>query len=229
DVGQDDFEEVNIITLGGNYGWRLKEGPACFNPPSGCQTGIFEEPVFTYDHDEGLSITGGYVQRVEGSTLYGQYLYADYVTGRLYALDAITFENRLLLETGGLVSAFGQDESGEVYLLAYDTGAIFRIAAPVSGVGTEPELPASVARVSSIFPQPADQEVTFTFELDEPGQLDLAVYDALGRRVATLVQGAEPAGTQSVVFNREDLPAGVYVAVLLMSGQRQDVRQFVVQ
>lgn len=89
DVGQDLWEEVNIIEKGGNYGWSFREGFQKFairtdEPPPGTQ---FKDPVFAYDHTQGLSITGGLVYR--GSkmpSLKGAYIYGDWAFGRIWAL-----------------------------------------------------------------------------------------------------------------------------------------------
>ncbi|MBL9130542.1 MAG: PQQ-dependent sugar dehydrogenase [Verrucomicrobiaceae bacterium] len=89
DVGQDLWEEINWITNGGNYGWQYREGPSAFalntdTPPADAK---FIEPVHSYNHGEGLSITGGYVHT--GDTLpelKGAYVYGDFVLGKVWAL-----------------------------------------------------------------------------------------------------------------------------------------------
>ena len=92
DVGQDDLEEVDYepAGLGGrNYGWRLMEADACFNPQSGCDasTENLVLPVASYDHSVGRSITGGYVYRGHAiADLRGTYLYVDYTSNTFFAL-----------------------------------------------------------------------------------------------------------------------------------------------
>ncbi len=92
DVGQDEIEEIDFepaLTSGRNYGWRLMEGDACYNPGSGCNasTQNLTPPIASYDHGVGLSITGGYVYRGRAiPNLRGSYLYADYVSDRFFAL-----------------------------------------------------------------------------------------------------------------------------------------------
>ena len=88
DVGQDEFEEVDLIELGGNYGWNLKEGFACFDLPFPCTGGARIDPVITYDHSENdRSITGGFVYRgSEIPSLVGSYVFGDFVTGRVWGL-----------------------------------------------------------------------------------------------------------------------------------------------
>jgi glucose/arabinose dehydrogenase len=123
DVGQNAWEEITFLPAGAqqgrNLGWRCFEGTHRFSAcePVGGHTG----PIFEYSHDEGCSITGGYVYR--GSRipdLVGAYLFADYCNGQLRALaqagGRVTLERRLGVDPGGVVS-FGQDAAGELYVL----------------------------------------------------------------------------------------------------------------
>ena len=142
DVGQNKFEEVDRIVLGGNYGWNTREGRHCFLDPA-CSTQGLIDPVIEYDHSEGSSITGGYVYRgTRIPALIGKYVYADFGSGRLWAADEIaggSFVPRLLAETHLLVSTFGQDADGELYLADYKTGALKQLApAESSAVPTGP-------------------------------------------------------------------------------------------
>ena len=87
DVGQNAWEEIDIITRNGNYGWRIREGAHCFNPSSGCQTAGLIDPVAEYSHSVGQSITGGYVYRGAQTTeLFGRYMFADFVSGLVGSL-----------------------------------------------------------------------------------------------------------------------------------------------
>jgi len=121
DVGQGAREEVNTpIVAGGNYGWRIWEGFACTNnDPSLCasQAGyIF--PVFDYDHSSGrCSITGGYVYRgSQGALDTGTYVYGDYCSGEIFGWTSGP-SGALLLDTTLMISSFGEDESGELYVV----------------------------------------------------------------------------------------------------------------
>jgi len=122
DVGQDLWEEVDIVRRGGNYGWSAREGSYGFDKrePLGSQP---IGPVWEYDHQVGKSITGGYVYRGSRlAELQGMYLYADYVTGRVWALKyderAGRVEKNLSIASSGIpVLAFGEDQHGEVYYL----------------------------------------------------------------------------------------------------------------
>ena len=132
DVGQNSFEEINIIEKGKNYGWNVMEGFACFSPRTDCdQTGL-TLPVWDYSHDRGdLSVTGGFVYR--GSTLpslEGTYIYGDFISGRIWSLDARDRDNpdnTELLNADVNISSFGVDESNELFICGFD-GFIYRLS-----------------------------------------------------------------------------------------------------
>lgn len=131
DVGQNQYEEIDIIVKGGNYGWRLKEARSCYNPRKDCDPGNLIDPIHQYPRDEGVSVTGGVVYR--GSlhpALQGKYLYADFASGKVWALTSgneTQTANQLLTVGAGSISAFGEDPAGEVYLLDH-AGTIKRFA-----------------------------------------------------------------------------------------------------
>lgn len=129
DVGQDAYEEVDIIENGKNYGWNTMEGFHCFYTAE-CDTTGLTLPIIEYDHSEGKSITGGYVYRgVRLPELYGRYLYADYSVGRIWALEydgKNVVHNVELLDSNAYVSSFGEDAEGEVYVVAYQ-GQLYRL------------------------------------------------------------------------------------------------------
>ena len=128
DVGQNQYEEVDLIRPGRNYGWNFMEGSKCFRPTN-CDTRGLEMPVAEYGRDGGCSVTGGYVYRGSRQpALYGAYLYADFCSGKIWALrhdGAAVTEQMLIVDTGLSISSFGEDESGEVYVLTFE-GAVYR-------------------------------------------------------------------------------------------------------
>jgi glucose/arabinose dehydrogenase len=130
DVGQNEFEEIDIITKGGNYGWRLKEADRCYNPRKDCDNGNLTEPIHQYPRSDGVSVTGGFVYRGSGVPfLQGKYIFADYSNGNIWALTATGTKktgNQLLTNEGGSVSAFGEDAQGELYVLDHYSGKIKR-------------------------------------------------------------------------------------------------------
>ncbi len=124
DVGQNLYEEVNLIRPGRNYGWNTMEGAHCFLPSRNCPTEGLEMPVVEYGRDGGCSITGGYVYR--GSrlpTLYGAYVYGDFCSGKIWALrydGARVTEVLELADTDLRIASFGEDQSGELFVLSFD-------------------------------------------------------------------------------------------------------------
>ena len=138
DVGQDRAEEINFqpagSTGGENYGWRVTEGLACYNPANGCDGTGLTQPVHEYTRGQGdVSVTGGYVYRgSRWTSLRGTYVYGDYATGRIWGLrrEGALFNNRLLARPPGLnVSTFGEGEDGEIYVAHYGGGVVYRMEA----------------------------------------------------------------------------------------------------
>jgi len=129
DVGQGDWEEIDVVTVGGNYGWNVREGAHCFNPGSGCAD-AFIEPVSEYDHGLGGSVTGGLVYRGTAiSELADWYLFGDFTSGRLFGIredSAVGVEPEILSETGLQIVSFGQDADGEIFVLNF-VGTIHQI------------------------------------------------------------------------------------------------------
>jgi glucose/arabinose dehydrogenase len=133
DVGQNLWEMVHLIENGGNYGWSLYEGRHVFKPKARQRkdpAAPITKAIFEYPHSVGQSITGGYVYRGRAfPELVGQYLCGDFNTGRVWAIGDVrdgqaqqTAEIVDLRASGGArqISAFGQDQAGEVYLLGFD-------------------------------------------------------------------------------------------------------------
>lgn len=132
DVGQNDWEEIDLIRLGGNYGWRIMEGAHCFQPRTGCPTGGLIPPVAEYPtRHPRCSITGGYVYRGAAlPALRGMYLFGDYCSGEIMGL----FDGapQVLRSTGLSISSFGEDEAGELYVVGHE-GTVHRLAATTGG------------------------------------------------------------------------------------------------
>ncbi|MFV9505275.1 MAG: PQQ-dependent sugar dehydrogenase [Oscillochloridaceae bacterium umkhey_bin13] len=133
DVGQNALEEVHFQPAtspgGENYGWKIMEGTACYEPQNCDPTGL-ELPVAVYGRDGGCSITGGYVYRGERyPQLNGVYLYSDFCTGNLWALraEAGAWQNALVGRVAIQPSSFGEDEAGELLIADRDGGGIYRL------------------------------------------------------------------------------------------------------
>ena len=139
DVGQGAVEEVDMLPVGTgagvNFGWRIMEGTSCTNlasPPIPCDSPALTLPILQYTHSLGCSVTGGYVYRGTAvPALIGQYLYADYCTGRIWAAQRVAPAPWTAAElgvTGYAISTFGEDEAGELYFANYATGDIYQFA-----------------------------------------------------------------------------------------------------
>ena len=133
DVGQGAWEEVDVARsgVGGlNFGWNVTEGNHCYSPGTNCNTKGLTAPVTDYGHDLGCTVVGGYVYR--GSkypALTGAYLFADYCSGRIFAIDPALDGYRAPVEVGnggGGLSSFGQDAAGELYVTHLD-GDVSRV------------------------------------------------------------------------------------------------------
>jgi len=135
DVGQDAWEEVDYVpagTPGGlNFGWSYYEANHAYQgqPPADA---VFTFPVSEYAHAYGCAVTGGYVYR--GAALpefRGVYLFGDYCTGTVWGLiqtGAGSWQTQPLFETGAQITTFGVDEAGEIYLVDYASGSLYRLA-----------------------------------------------------------------------------------------------------
>ncbi len=136
DVGQDRYEEVTVLLaangggVGANLGWRLREGLHSF---SGDEPPGHADPVWEYGQDDGCSVTGGFVYRGTAiEDLYGSYVFGDYCTSRLWALQISTgkveFRDLGVEVPGGSLASFGEDAQGELYTLSLN-GPVARIVA----------------------------------------------------------------------------------------------------
>lgn len=132
DVGQNAWEEIDYLPAGlpggTNFGWDYREGAHEYdgNPPAGL---ALVDPIAEYSHSEGgCSITGGYVYRGAMPEWNGIYLYGDYCTGFIWGLMRVNgeWQAQLLFDTDVRITSFGQDESGEVYLLN-DGGGVYKL------------------------------------------------------------------------------------------------------
>lgn len=132
DVGQDRLEEIDVIRRGGNYGWNVTEGNLCFKPAQGCdKTGLIA-PIHEYRRTDGISVTGGFVYRGAAlPELRGQYVFGDFQTGKVWALEydfdsGLAGRRTLILDSGLNVSAFGETEAGELLVVHYG-GEIYEL------------------------------------------------------------------------------------------------------
>ncbi len=159
DNGQVEFEEINLILPGRNYGWMPREGFHAFDPsrvdprgrpekgriplrtPEMGRDDGFTDPIIEYDHTQGKSVVGGFVYRgTRLPNLIGAYIYGDYVNGNIWALrwdGKKVLGHKLLARTRLKITSFGEDESGELFFTAFD-GHIYQLRPAKQTTNEEP-------------------------------------------------------------------------------------------
>jgi glucose/arabinose dehydrogenase len=125
DVGQNAYEEIDLVKRGGNYGWKVMEGFHCYGRADGtCDQSGIELPIAEYDRNGGCSVTGGYVYRGPRlRQLLGAYVYGDFCSGKIWALrhdGSRVTEQMMIADTSLRISAFAQTPSGEIFILSFD-------------------------------------------------------------------------------------------------------------
>jgi len=234
DVGQNAWEEISSVQVGKNYGWGEVEGPVCFKP--GCDLSAYEPPVFSYDRDVetgGSSISGGMVYRGSAMpALQGQVLYADYVSRRVWALDASGPQpdttHLVTLSGGGInagISAVREGPDGEAYVLVHSFNGPTRVLR-LEAVPVSEEEGASFASSSLTLtgPNPFTDATQVTAQLPNGGPVRVTLHDVLGRELATLFEGTLASGVAHPIFvSGASWPPGVY-AVHLVSGATSSVQ-----
>ncbi len=162
DVGQDKWEEVNVIEKGRNYGWRCYEGEHEYNTAGCAAREHYTFPIVEYGHDDqgGFSITGGYVYRGNAiPALRGHYLYADFGTGRIWSVPVDGGMPKELMDTDLSIASFAEGDDGELYLLDYGKGKIYRIA-PKGGVTASNDFPRKLSETGCFQPDDPTRPVS---------------------------------------------------------------------
>lgn len=129
DVGQNEWEEIDKVSRGDNLGWNRWEGSHCYAADT-CVAAGMVMPVIDYPHSQGCSVTGGYVYRGKAlPALQGQYLYGDFCSGHIWELDSGNPQEgaRILLLSAKRIASFAEDREGELYVLDYASGRIYRL------------------------------------------------------------------------------------------------------
>lgn len=221
DVGQDLREEIDTVINGGNYGWRLMEGTFCtpaVNPGCSDTAGLIR-PVYDYPNLNGTadgSITGGYVYRGSAiPSLYGKYIYGDYVSGRTFVLTyegVPSVSNQLLTDETNLISSFGVDTSNNIYYCSLGNGRIYKLIGPATDVALDEEKIPARFSLSQNYPNPFNPATTIRYSLTSSAHVNLTIHDMLGREIATLVNDERSAGSFAVQWIAGENPSGVYLA-----------------
>lgn len=234
DVGQDSWEEVDLIEKGQNYGWRIMEGFHCFNPQN-CSSAGLTLPIVEYGHNLGCSITGGYIYRgTQATELTGAYIYGDFCSGRIWLLrygNGAVLADSLLIDTNLNISSFGIDENNELYIVDLN-GSIYRFQGIASDVSNEnPEAPPAYFSLEQNFPNPFNPVTTITYHVPRKAPVKLIIFNRLGQKIKTLVEGEHSAGSFKVIWDGTNdqgvkVSSGVYF-YKLQSTDFQTVRKMV--
>lgn len=241
DVGQNTIEEIDIVEGGRNYGWNTMEGSNCFNPPSGCNINGLTPPVWEYTHAIGISITGGYVYR--GTlipSLVGQYVYGDWGSGRIWALDYDGINptvNTELFDTSFSITSFGRDRDGELFLCASNQSQIYRL------IGCTPTgIPDIVPVVSQLkleqnYPNPFNPTTVLSYSVPRHlagAHVRLVIYNSRGAKVAVVVDGPKGEGPHEVIWDGTTssgrrVASGVYFSELQVGPETTSRKMVLVQ
>ena len=226
DVGQYTWEEVDIVEGGRNYGWSEFEATHCYTPP--CDSAGMVFPVFEYQHgpEQGYSITGGSVYRGERAPqLVGRYVYGDFTTGKVWAIDVTDLANPVNDYIGEVsyLSSFGENEGGDIYALGFFTGRVYDIVTAAISIANEPEASAAVRPLlGELAPNPFRGATTVSVT---PGPVRVVLYDVLGRMVSVVFEGVLTSGAERTVrVDGSRLPPGPYLLQAEAPGQRMSRR-----
>ena len=213
DVGQNAWEEIDLIDNGRNYGWNVLEGFHCYSPPTGCDTSGKILPIWEYGHNPECSITGGYVYRGTGvPQLEGKYIYADYCSKKIWALTydgIIPTTNDLILTptwTGGLTS-FGVDENQELYWTS-SNGRIYRFSPTVTSIETDTKPNEYVLEQN--YPNPFNPATIIKYRIPEESEVSIKIYDALGNEIDSIITGIQQKGSYQKTWNAKGYASGIY-------------------
>lgn len=210
DVGQGEWEEIDLIVNGKNYGWRCYEGNHPYNT-SGCNYPEYIFPIWEYGHGPECSLTGGYVYRgpsVPG--LEGKYIYGDYCSSKIWSLeyDGITpTVNQYLLNVTGSLTSFGVDQQNELYLTS-SNGKVYRFTPTVTSI--ENDITINEYFIEQNYPNPFNPATIIKYNLPEDSEVSIKIYDALGKEIDSITTGYQPKGTYQRTWNAKGFASGVY-------------------
>jgi glucose/arabinose dehydrogenase len=141
DVGQNRWEEISVVPAGSpggmNFGWSIMEGAHCFKPADGCDERGLTAPAAEYAHSQGCSVTAGHVYRGKRvPALTGTFIYGDFCSGRVWGMTRQpngAWVTRDLFTAQMQISSFGEDADGELLLVSYQGGEVYRLVAGSGG------------------------------------------------------------------------------------------------
>ncbi len=222
DVGAADWEEIDYqpaASAGGeNYGWNKFEGYATYICPDPCDSSGLTRPIHVYDHGGELrgAITGGYVYRGAAiPDLQGAYFFADFRSAEIWTLRVVggvateIMERSADLDPPGVldvvwIASFGEDAAGEMYICNYCDGEVFKIVADPTGVGGPGRAGGPALALGPPTPNPSARGFAIPAKIGAAGPARLRVFDASGRLVRTLFDGALAAGARDFAWDARD-------------------------
>jgi glucose/arabinose dehydrogenase len=213
DVGQDLWEEIDLIQKGLNYGWRCYEGFQSYNL-TGCNDTGYINPIWNYDHSGGnCAIMGGFVYRGKNvPELYGKYIYADYCSNNFWSLQYDSMSNPvntlLFTSTSGNVTDFGIDQNQELYVCS-SNGKIYKFKPTTNGINS-PNITINNYYLTQNYPNPFNPLTVVRYNIPEESKIIIYVTDILGNIVKEIINEIRPQGTYNITWNGTGLASGVY-------------------
>ncbi len=209
DVGQDAWEEVDILEVGRNYGWRCYEGNATYNT-SGCGPSTnYTFPIKVYQNIlSDCSITGGFVYRGQRRPeLTGQYIYADYCSRKVWRLkyeNGVVTGDSLIATAPTSVYSFGIDQNNELYMCG-PGGVVYRLnRSDLVGIENTSGNVASDFNLSQNYPNPFNPTTTISYSVPERSKMQLTIFDSRGSEIVTLVNTVQLKGRYDIAWNGKD-------------------------
>jgi uncharacterized repeat protein (TIGR01451 family) len=224
DVGQSSREELDFEPADGpgaiNYGWNIMEGSECFNAIS-CNTDGLTFPVAEYDHTEGCSITGGTVYRSNRfPSFQGIYFFGDWCSGRIWGLQRVngSWQNAILTDSTLSITAFAEDETGNLWIADYRGGAIYPVK---EGLPIPVNL--SVTQTDSPDPCPGGNRLTYTIRVTNKSAAlatGVVLTDTMPAGAsfisATINQGTQTRSGNMITWSIPSLASGVTATLTLV-------------
>jgi glucose/arabinose dehydrogenase len=220
DVGQDAWEEIDIVQKGKNYGWRCYEGSHPYNLTT-CYDSDYVQPIFNYDHsNNNCCIIGGFVYRGQHvPELYGKYIYADYCSKNLWSLQydstGLPIDSLLLTSPYGQPYAFGIDKNREIYMCASD-GKIYSFKPTVNSVITGTINPYDYYLTQN-YPNPFNPSTYIKFNVPEISNVHIRILDIIGRIVNEIYSGTKPIGGYDISWTPTNIASGIYFTQMTAS------------
>lgn len=227
DVGQNAWEEIDILEAGENYGWRCYEGNHAYNT-GGCSAfSTYAPPIKEYDHSSSnCSVTGGYVYRgLRRPELTGSYIYGDYCSRSIWKLTysgGVVSDEALLLSSPSSIYSFGTDQQNELYVCCANN-IIYRFnKSDLVGVNNSvSEIPSGFS-LEQNYPNPFNPSTNIKYYIPQLSKVKLSIFDAVGNEINTLVNTNQLSGEYNTRWNGKDsygisVSSGVYFYRLVVS------------